>query len=178
MSFWLITPSGRDRSNLESTLNRLLDSGLFFFSTEFSLFGSVHHVMVLTNRCLMIIIIMTMGRHYVSKLRPRTGLFFIPHAIYEHREPRWNDIDRVKLQIRPPEFSLNSTNSHLVAKQEEVAKEIMNLVLWSIFVCTSKGFLTCRKILRRGADGFTPPSEERCDADFYRCYKSVALGRV
>jgi hypothetical protein len=119
---------------------------------------------------IIIIIIMSMGRHYVSELWPRTGLFFIPHAIYEHEEPWWNDIDRGKLQIRPPELSLNSTSSHLVAKQGELAKEIMNLVLWSIFVCTSKGFLTCRRL------HFT--SEGRRDADFYRCCKSVALGRV
>jgi hypothetical protein len=35
----------------------------------------------------------------------------------------------------------------------------MNLALWSIFVRTSKGFLTCHKILH-GADSFTYPPKE------------------
>jgi hypothetical protein len=65
------------------------------------------------------------------------------------------DIGRGKLLIRPPELSINPTSSHLVTKQEEVAKEIMNLALRSIFVHTSKVFFTFRKILRHGANGFT-----------------------
>jgi hypothetical protein len=56
-----------------------------------------------------------------------------------------------------PELSVNHTSSHLVAQQEELAKEIMNLSVRSIFVNNSKGFLTCRKILR---DGFTSPPME------------------
>jgi hypothetical protein len=32
-----------------------------------------------------------------------------------------------KLLIRPPQLSSNPTSSHLVEKQEKVAKEIMNL---------------------------------------------------
>jgi hypothetical protein len=47
--------------------------------------------------------------------------------------------------IHPPELSGNPTSSHLVAKQEELAKEIMNLALQSIFSDTLKGSLTCRK---------------------------------
>jgi hypothetical protein len=49
--------------------------------------------------------------------------------------------------------------SHLAANQEEPAKEIMNFALGSLFH-TWKGSLTCRKILRHGADGFTSPSNE------------------
>jgi hypothetical protein len=52
----------------------------------------------------------------------------------------------------------NATSSHLVEKQEELAKE-MNFALRYIFVHTSKGLLTCRKVFRRGADGSA--------ADFY-----------
>jgi hypothetical protein len=44
--------------------------------------------------------------------------------------------------------------------QEELAKEIMNLALRSIFIHTSKGCLTCRKILQHGADGFTSPPKK------------------
>jgi hypothetical protein len=39
---------------------------------------------------------MSMGLDYVSELRPPTGLLFIPHAIYEYGDPRWNDIDSGK----------------------------------------------------------------------------------
>jgi hypothetical protein len=56
-----------------------------------------------------------------------------------------------KLLIRPPEHSCNPTRSHLVAKQEELTKEITNFVLRNIFVHTSKGSLTCRNILRHAA---------------------------
>jgi hypothetical protein len=37
--------------------------------------------------------------------------------------------DREKLLIRPPELSGNSTGSHLVEKQEELAKDMMNSAL-------------------------------------------------
>jgi hypothetical protein len=49
---------------------------------------------------------------------------FIPQEIYEHGEPRWNDIDRRKLLIRPPELSGNSANSHPIAKQEKLGEEM------------------------------------------------------
>jgi hypothetical protein len=39
---------------------------------------------------------MSMGRDYVSELRPPTGLLFIPQIIYEYEQPRWNDTDRGK----------------------------------------------------------------------------------
>jgi hypothetical protein len=41
---------------------------------------------------IMIIIIISMGRDYVSELRPSTNIFFIPQVIdlYEHGEPWWN----------------------------------------------------------------------------------------
>jgi hypothetical protein len=69
------------------------------------------------------------------------GMLFIPHMIYEHEEPWWIDIDRGKLLIRPPELSGNSTSSNLVVKQEELAKEMMNLALKNIFIHTPNGSL-------------------------------------
>jgi hypothetical protein len=39
---------------------------------------------------------MSVGRDYVSELRPPTGLLFIPQMIYEYGGPWWNDIDRKK----------------------------------------------------------------------------------
>jgi hypothetical protein len=64
-----------------------------------------------------------------------------------------------ELLIRPPELSGNPISNQLVAKQEGPAKE-MKLALRSIFVHTSKGCLTWRKILRHGADGFTSRPKE------------------
>jgi hypothetical protein len=72
-------------------------------------------------------------------------LLFISWVIYELGETWWNNMKRGKLKILPPELSDNPTSSHLVAKQEELAKEMMNLTLQSIFVHTSKGSLTYHK---------------------------------
>jgi hypothetical protein len=54
------------------------------------------------------------------------GLLFISQVIYEHGVPRWNDIDSGKLLIRAPEPSVNSTSSHVEAKQENMVKEMVN----------------------------------------------------
>jgi hypothetical protein len=60
------------------------------------------------------------------------SLLFIPQVIYEHGEPWLNKVNKEKLLIRLPEPSGNHTSSHLVAKQEELAKEIINFALQSI----------------------------------------------
>jgi hypothetical protein len=44
--------------------------------------------------------------------------------------------------------------------------------LWSNFFHASKSYLTCRNILRHGADGFTYPPKEKRAADFYPPYKT------
>jgi hypothetical protein len=62
--------------------------------------------------------------------------------------------------IRPPELSGSLTSSNLVAKQEELAKELMNLCLAKYRFHTSKGLLTCRKISRLGTDDFTSTLKE------------------
>jgi hypothetical protein len=77
---------------------------------------------------------MSMGWDYVSELRPPACLLFIPNVACEHGEPWWNDTDRAKLLIRPPEISGNPTSSHLTARVR--AKETMNLALRSIVVRT------------------------------------------
>jgi hypothetical protein len=38
--------------------------------------------------------IILMGKDYVSEIRPQMSLLFIPQVIYEHGEPWWNDIGR------------------------------------------------------------------------------------
>jgi hypothetical protein len=71
-------------------------------------------------------------------------------------EPWGNDIDKGKLLIRLWQSYLLY---HLVAKLDELVKEIMNFCLTKYFFHTSKGTLTCRKILH-GAEGFIfPPNE-------------------
>jgi hypothetical protein len=67
------------------------------------------------------------GWDYVSELLPPC-LLFIPQVIWE-LEPWCNDIDRRNILIRRRELFGNPTSSHLVAKQEELTKEIMNFVL-------------------------------------------------
>jgi hypothetical protein len=37
------------------------------------------------------------------------GVLFIPKVIYEYGEPWWNDVDRGKLSICPPELPGNPT---------------------------------------------------------------------
>jgi hypothetical protein len=62
----------------------------------------------------------------------------IPQVIYEHREPWWNYVDRVKLLIRPPELSGNYKSESSGSKQEERTKGMMNLSLRSSFIHTFK----------------------------------------
>jgi hypothetical protein len=53
----------------------------------------------------------------------------------------------------------NPTNSHLAGKQEELANEMMNFALQSIFNI-AKGSLTRSKVLRHAAYGFASPPKE------------------
>jgi hypothetical protein len=108
---------------------------------------------------LMMIMIMSMGET-VSELLPPTCLLFIPQEIYELGEPWGNDTDRVRHLIDPPGLWQSYQHIYLVAKQEELAKKIINLALQIIFVHTSKGYLTCCKMLRHGADCFTSSRNE------------------
>jgi hypothetical protein len=66
------------------------------------------------------------GARLRSELWPPTGLLFIPQVTLAWRTM----VERYrqdKLPIRPPELTGNPTSSHLVAKQEVLAKKIMNL---------------------------------------------------
>jgi hypothetical protein len=60
---------------------------------------------------------MSMGCNYISELRPLMGLLFNPEVIYEHGKAWWNDVDRRKLLICPPELSGNQIRSHLVVSR-------------------------------------------------------------
>jgi hypothetical protein len=54
--------------------------------------------------------------------------------IYEHGGPWWKDIDRTKVCICLSELSGSTTSCHLVTKQEELAKEIMNFTYEVSFI--------------------------------------------
>jgi hypothetical protein len=117
-------------------------------------------------------IIMSMGWDYVSELRPPMAMACCspPFRCIEHGDSWWNNIYRGKLLIRPPELSDTPTSSQLVVKQEELAKEMMNLAYEMFNI--SNGSLKFRKILRHGADGFTSPPREGVLRNF------IALTRV
>jgi hypothetical protein len=76
-----------------------------------------------------------------------------------HGEPSMNDIDKVKILIRPPELSDNLIGSHLVAKLETLLRK---LLIWpSKYLCSYfEVIFTSCKILRHGADSFTSPPNE------------------
>jgi hypothetical protein len=90
----------------------------------------------------------------VTQLRSPPGLLFIPQMICEHGEPWWNNIDRGKLLILAPELSGNS------ASRGGTGEESGEFCLTKYLFNTSKCSLTCRIILRNGADVFTSPLKE------------------
>jgi hypothetical protein len=108
----------------------------------------------------MMMIIISTCRDYVYKLRPPKGLLFFPQTIHEHGEPWWIDIDRKTPESSTRPFWQSYQQSYLVAKQEGLAKKIMNFALRSISFTFLRFFLTCHNILQYGADGFTPPPKE------------------
>jgi hypothetical protein len=64
------------------------------------------------------------------------------------------------LPIHPPELSaLVAVKTTTNEAEKGLARNIRNFVYKSLFPYL-KGFLTCRKILRHGADGFTSPQKE------------------
>jgi hypothetical protein len=96
----------------------------------------------------------------------------ITQVIHEHGEASCNGIDRGNLLIRPPELSENATVNHLVAKQEELVKEMLKFALRSVYFILRRDHLIFRNILRHGANSFTSPPEEGALRIF------IALGRV
>jgi hypothetical protein len=54
-----------------------------------------------------VLLFMSVGRDYVSELRPPTGLLFIPQVIYEYGEPRCNAINRENRKISEKIATLN-----------------------------------------------------------------------
>jgi hypothetical protein len=86
-----------------------------------------HGITFKDTMVLAMMVMMLMEWDYACELWPPKDWLLIPQVIYKNEEPCWNDIDRGKHLIHKSELSGNPTICHLVAKQEEVAKEIMNL---------------------------------------------------
>jgi hypothetical protein len=86
------------------------------------------------------------------------GLFSSSQVIYE--QTRWNDIDTVNSESSRALWQFYQQSSSINAGETGEENKTMNLSLRIIFVHTSKGSWTCRKILRYGADGFTSPPKE------------------
>jgi hypothetical protein len=96
---------------------------------------------------------MMMGWDFASELRPTSGLLFIPEVIYEHAGLQWNDIDWGKLLIRPTELSCNPTAELLGSKAWGTSEG--NEFCLKTYLSYFEEVLTCRKMLRHLADGFT-----------------------
>jgi hypothetical protein len=88
---------------------------------------------------MMIIIIISMGRDHVSELRQPTG-----HQIL------------ISPQSSLEKLPAESSSSKAVGNSEGNYEFCLTKYLFN----TSKVFLTCRKILRHGADSLTVPPQE------------------
>jgi hypothetical protein len=80
-------------------------------------------------------------------------------VIHEQGESWWN-INRGKLLIFPLDLSGNPTSSHLVKKAGGTGKGNYEFGLAKCLCSHLEDFLTCRKILQHGANGFTSPLKE------------------
>jgi hypothetical protein len=65
-----------------------------------------------------------------------------------------------------------------ISKAGETGKYNYKFCLTKYVFYTSKGSLTCCKILRHGVYGFTSRFERSRDKEFYRPQKSIAVVRV
>jgi hypothetical protein len=101
-----------------------------------------------------------MGWDFVSELWPPKGLLFIPQVIYKHGELWWNDIDRGKLVHQSSLAMITAESSSSKAGGNGEGK--INVCLTKYLFHSWKGSLTCCKILRHGADGFTPLRSKSC----------------
>jgi hypothetical protein len=78
---------------------------------------------------------------YFSKVRPPTGLSFIPKEMHEHGEPWWNDDDRGKLLIVHQFLSSNPNSSHLVTEGMRIwSFKVFLFILASDFLHAIKSY--------------------------------------
>jgi hypothetical protein len=98
--------------------------------------------------------------HHVSGVRhlwsDHHRSYFSSPRIYEHGEPWWNDINRGKFLIHPPELSGNPTKSSS-SKAGGTGKVNDAFCLTKYLSHALYGSLTCRKTYWHGTNGFTSP---------------------
>jgi hypothetical protein len=74
----------------------------------------------------------------------------------------------LSLLVNLPEVSGSNPQRHLVAKEGGLGEKWLCIFPTKYLINTPQGSLTCRKILRYGADGFTSPPKETMLRIFYR----------
>jgi hypothetical protein len=78
--------------------------------------------------------------------------------LYKHGDPWWNDRGKASDSSTTAIWQ-SYQQSHLVAKQEDLAKEIMNLAIQSTFVHVSKVNSHTVKSYWMGPTALLPPTE-------------------
>jgi hypothetical protein len=109
---------------------------------------------------LKLMMVMSIGWDYVSKLHLPTVLVFIPLVLYENGVTWRNDIDCGKLLNCPSEL-WQSYQQSCSSKPGRTGGKIINFAARKISFMLWRVLLTCRKILRHGTDGFNSPRKER-----------------
>jgi hypothetical protein len=87
-------------------------------------------------------------------------------VIYEHEETWWNDIHGKTPNSSTRAFWQSYLQRHLVAKQEELAKEIMNLALEASLFILLRDFFNIQQNLSTWSRRLYFPSEGRHAAIF------------
>jgi hypothetical protein len=72
----------------------------------------------------------------------------MPHVLYEHGETWLNNVDRIKLLIRPPELSGNPTSRVIWQQAGGTGEENVKFVLEVFLFKLASDFFTCRKLLQ------------------------------
>jgi hypothetical protein len=91
-------------------------------------------------------------------------------VIYEHEELLWNDVDRIKLLIRPPELSGSLAAESSGSKHEEPAKDLPCEVFLLILATF---FLHMVKYYDMEPTALLPLRRKTC-CGFYHTQKSIA----
>jgi hypothetical protein len=118
-----------------------------------------------------------MGWDYAFELRSPTILLLILQVMYERGVPRWNDMGRGNSWF-VHQSSLAVLPAAILQQTENGWSE------WWMWPCEvylfilANSFLTCRKILRHGASGFTPPPRWKACTGFLSPLQTHRLGLV
>jgi hypothetical protein len=120
--------------------------------------------------------VITVDDDYVEGVRLSLWILAIIGLILHHPRDIWTWRTMVRWYWQSSLTIIQGKSSS--SKAEKLCKEMVNLSLRSIFVYTPKRSLTCRKILRHGADGFTSPPKEGVLRIFIAVKNSSALAGI